>query len=288
MRKKRNIVLIVLAMIMILSLPACGQGSGDVKTFVKKMKKVESLEYETISYRRYLASNGEDRILKGETHIRHGKIQLDPQMFSEYYMDSSSQSYDADGIDKKLLKFGSIDFLNRGCKVYSPKSKEVYVGTKLASRNSEWQWKKTKEIGSPELGIKTSFLNVYEHYADKFKQTEDDNYFYLDYKGDATKNLDQIGKMQRAIIPESNLFTKGKKSIQSCKLEIHLVMRKGKGGPTPCETKIKITTKLKDASSGITVDNEDNFQAFYRDINEVKEIKKPYGFDVSKVKKPSM
>ena len=43
--------------------------------------------------------------------------------------------------------------------------------------------------------------------------------------------------------------------------------------------------RLRLPSSGVTVDNEDNFQAFYRDINEVNKIKKPYGFDASNVKK---
>ncbi|WLD76453.1 hypothetical protein QU661_01010 [Mogibacterium neglectum] len=285
MRQKRNIVLIILAMIMVLSLSSCGQSSGDVKTFVKKVKEIKNLEYETIVYRRYIVSNGATKGFKGETRIRQGKIQLDPQIFSEYYMGGSSQSYDVETTEKSLLRFGSTDYLNIDYKVYSPNPKEVYAATKLSSKNYAWEWKKSKEISSPELGIKTSFLDVYEHYADKFKQTEDDYYFYLDYKGDVTKNLNQIGKMQRAIIPKSNFFTKGKSAIQSCKLEIHLVMKKGKGGPTPCEAKIKITTKLKDASSGVTVDNEDNFQAFYRDINEVNKIKKPYGFDASNVKK---
>jgi len=36
---------------------------------------------------------------------------------------------------------------------------------------------------------------------------------------------------------------------------------------------------------GGAIDNEDYYQAYYRDINDVKEIKKPQGFDASKVKK---
>lgn len=125
---------------------------------------------------------------------------------------------------------------------------------------------------------------MYEKYADKFKLTEDDNYFYLDYNGDVTGNLGQIGKMQRAFFPTSNLFTKGKRDIKSCEADIHLVMKKGMFGSTPCEIKIKLTTKLYVADYETTIENEDNFQAFYRDINKVKEIKKPYGFDESKAK----
>ena len=43
MRQKRKIVLVVIAMMMVLTLSACG-GKGDVKTFVKKMQKVENLD----------------------------------------------------------------------------------------------------------------------------------------------------------------------------------------------------------------------------------------------------
>ena len=45
MRQKRKIVLVVIAVMMVLTLSACG-GKGDVKTFVKKMQKVENLDYE--------------------------------------------------------------------------------------------------------------------------------------------------------------------------------------------------------------------------------------------------
>ena len=62
-------------------------------------------------------------------------------------------------------------------------------------------------------------------------------------------------------------------------------MKKGKGGPTPYQTRIKLITKMDVPEFGGTIDNEDYYQAYYRDINDVKEIKKPYRFDASKVKK---
>ena len=94
-----------------------------------------------------------------------------------------------------------------------------------------------------------------------------------------------MAKLQVAIIPKSKMLKQGKKDVKSCKIEIHLVMKKGKGGPTPYQTRIKLFTKMDVPEIGGAIDNEDYYQAYYRDINDVKEIKKPHGFDASKVKK---
>lgn len=128
MRQKRNIVLAVIAMIMILSLSACGNDKGDVETFVKKMKKVKNLEYETVTYRRHLASAGSKRKLRGETYLRHGKMQLDPKTFSEYYASGTNDVFEDEKIDKSLMKFGSLDFLSMIYKGYSPKPKKFIMG----------------------------------------------------------------------------------------------------------------------------------------------------------------
>ena len=75
MRQKRKIVLVVIAVMMVLTLSACG-GKGDVKTFVKKMQKVENLDYEIHTYRRYVASQGSDRLFRGESQVRQGRCSL--------------------------------------------------------------------------------------------------------------------------------------------------------------------------------------------------------------------
>ena len=284
MRQKRKIVLVVIAVMMVLTLSACG-GKGDVKTFVKKMQKVENLDYEIHTYRRYVASQGSDRLFRGESQVRQGKMQLDPQVFSEYYSEGSSNVQEPEDVDEHLIKFGSSDFIFKSDKIYSPKPKKVYIGSSSVTNNYEWVWKEAKDINPPEIGNSKTFLDIYEKYADKFKLTEDENHYYLDYKGDVSKNLDQMAKLQVAIIPKSKMLKKGKKDVKSCKIEIHLVMKKGKGGPTPYQTRIKLITKMDVPAFGGAIDNEDYYQAYYRDINDVKEIKKPYGFDASKVKK---
>ena len=106
----------------------------------------------------------------------------------------------------------------------------MYFGSSSVTNNYEWVWKEAKDINPPEIGNGKTFLDIYEKYADKFKLTEDENHYYLDYKGDVSGKLDQMAKLQVAIIPKSKMLKEGKKDVKSCKIEIHLVMKKGKGG----------------------------------------------------------
>ena len=211
MKQKRKIVLVVIAMMMVLTLSACG-GKGDVKTFVKKMQKVENLDYEIHTYRRYVASQGSDRVFRGESQVRQGQMQIDPQAFSEYYSEGSTNVQEPEDVDDHLSKFGSSDFIFKSDKIYSPKPKKVYSGSSSVTNNYEWVWKEAKDINPPEIGNSKTFLDIYEKYADKFKLTEDENHYYLDYKGDVSGKLDQMAKLQVAIIPKAKCSKRARRT----------------------------------------------------------------------------
>ena len=85
--------------------------------------------------------------------------------------------------------------------------------------NYGWVWKEEKDINPPEIGNSKTFLDIYEKYADKFKLTEDENHYYLDYKGDVSNNLDQMAKLQVAIIPKSKMLKEGKKDVSPARLK---------------------------------------------------------------------
>ena len=53
------------------------------------------------------------------------------------------------------------------------------------------------DVTAPEVGRSEDILKLYEKYANKFKKTEDDNYIYLDYSGDVSKDFNQVGKAQQ-------------------------------------------------------------------------------------------
>ena len=62
-----------------------------------------------------------------------------------------------------------------------------------------------KEHTVPEIGNKEAVLKLYEKYADKFVRTEKNDYVFLEFKGDVTKDIDDIKKLQGSFV-KSNLY----------------------------------------------------------------------------------
>ena len=68
-------------------------------------------------------------MFRGESQVRQGQMQLDPQAFSEYYSEGSTNVQEPEDVDDHLSKFGSSDFIFKSDKIYSPKPKKVYSGS---------------------------------------------------------------------------------------------------------------------------------------------------------------
>lgn len=280
MNKKQKLGLVVLAFILSFSLMSFKKSAkADVNTFVEKLRNAESLEYEVTAYNKNDASNKYAKKFGSDTIIRQGQIQFNPQVYSEYTLSGYGSFSDNDEIEKAKRTFAIVDNLNSYARIYSSEPKVGYKGFS-AIKDKGWIWIDKDDLEAPEVGRNEEILKLYEKYADKFKRTEDDNYIYLDYKGDVTKDFDQVGKAQTTFI-DNKVFKEGKSYIYSLKLRIHLVIEK-KDKITgekmvPSEARIQIKAKGKTDGSVAKLSNEDNFIASYRDINKVKSIEKPSG-----------
>lgn len=280
MNKKQKLGLVILAFILSFSLMSFKKSAkADVNTFVEKLRNAENLEYEVTAYNKNDASNKYAKKFGSDTIIRQGQIQFNPQVYSEYTLSGYGSFSDNDEIEKAKRTFAIVDNLNSYARIYSSEPKVGHKGFS-AIKDKGWIWIDKDDLEAPEVGRNEEILKLYEKYADKFKRTEDDNYIYLDYKGDVTKDFDQVGKAQTTFI-DNKVFKEGKSYIYSVKLRIHLVIEK-KDKITgekmvPSEARIQIKAKGKTDGSVAKLSNEDNFIASYRDINKVKSIEKPAG-----------
>lgn len=294
-KNKRVLALALLALMLGLVLTSCGNKPEDnVKSYIDAISKAKNLEYTTKIYRKNLMYNEVAKAYRSETKSRQGQIQLDPLTYNEFYVDGDSdRTYlggtgEYDLADKRFIEeavrtFGSADSLFNKEKYYAPNDKELY---KAASdyKTGKWNWKVAdpKKHTVPELGNNEAFLKIYEKYADKFTKTENDEYVFLEFKGDVTKDIADIRKLQTSFV-KSNLF-KDEKLVKSINLEITLVMKKEGFFKklVPAETLIKIESKLESKQEGWKMDNEDHFECFYKNINDT-EVKPFSDFDKSKI-----
>lgn len=280
MNKKQRLFAIVIAFVLSLSLMSFKKGaSSDVDNFVEKLRKAENLEYDVTIYNKGNSSNSEMKKFSSDTTIKHGLIQFNPQVYSEYELSGYGTTNDEAEIAKANRTFASADDLSSYKRLYSPEPGKGYKGFTSPKENG-WAWIDKDDIEAPKVGRNEEILKLYEKYADKFKKTEDDNYIYLDYKGDVSKDFSQVGKAQRTFA-DTKVFTSGKRYIKSVKLRFHLVIAKKDKATgekmVPSEAHIQIKAKGKIDGAGVKLANEDNFIASYRDINKVKSIEKPAG-----------
>ena len=195
MNKKQRLFAIVFAFVLSLTLMSFKKGaSSDVDNFVEKLRKAENLEYDVTIYNKGNASNSEMKKFSSDTSIKHGLIQFNPQVYSEYELSGYGTTNDEAEIAKANRTFGSADDLSSYKRIYSPKE-------------NGWAWIDKDDLEAPEVGRNEEILKLYEKYADKFKKTEDDNYIYLDYKGDVSKDFGQVGKAQGNFADKKCAFT---------------------------------------------------------------------------------
>ena len=306
MKHKRKLLVFFLSLLACLFLSACqsaktpskdttqDSGSKDVKTYIQAMRDAKNMEYVSKIYRKNLLEVKGSQSLMYETTLRHGKIQFDPQIYNEFYTkdggNGSTIDSDSDHFRSLANKIGSTGYGEKILRLYSPEKGVLYK--KIKKGDDSWTWDRVEEvtepvlkyqnIKDPEVGRHELILKLYEKYADRFKKTVDGQYIYLEFKGDVKKDIDQIGEFQNTLL-DSELYTKGKKEIQSVKLHIYLSMKKDSSNKeeklVPSEARIQLDTKLKN-DKGRTVNNEDHFEFTYRDINQIKEVKAPQDFNI--------
>lgn len=306
MKHKRKLLVFFLSLLACLFLSACqsaktpskdttqDSGSKDVKTYIQAMRDAKNMEYVSKIYRKNLLEVKGSQSLMYETTLRHGKIQFDPQIYNEFYTkdggNGSTIDSDSDHFRSLANKIGSTGYGEKILRLYSPEKGVLYK--KIKKGDDSWTWDRVEEvtepalkyqnIKDPEVGRHELILKLYEKYADRFKKTIDGQYIYLEFKGDVKKDIDQIGEFQNTLL-DSELYTKGKKEIQSVKLHIYLSMKKDSSNKeeklVPSEARIQLDTKLKN-DKGRTVNNEDHFEFTYRDINQIKEVKAPQDFNI--------
>lgn len=306
MKHKRKLLVFFLSLLVCLFLSACqsaktpskdttqDSGSKDVKMYIQAMRDAKNMEYVSKIYRKNLLEVKGSQSLMYETTLRHGKIQFDPQVYNEFYTkdggNGSTTDSDSDHFRSLANKIGSTGYGDTILRLYSPEKGVLYK--KIKKGDDSWTWDRVEEvtepalkyqnIKDPEVGRHELILKLYEKYADRFKKTIDGQYIYLEFKGDVKKDIDQIGEFQNTLL-DSELYTKGKKEIQSVKLHIYLSMKKDSSNKeeklVPSEARIQLDTKLKN-DKGRTVNNEDHFEFTYRDINQIKEVKAPQDFNI--------
>ncbi|MBF1152114.1 MAG: hypothetical protein HXL88_04545 [[Eubacterium] sulci] len=295
MKNKRFLALALLVLMLCVALASCGnKPESNVKSYVKSIGEAKNLEYTIKIYRKNHMYNDKEQIFRSETKARQGKIQLDPLSYSEFYVDGDSK-YDYFGgtgeyaladkryIEEALTTYGSSDSLFNKDKYYAPNDKELYKASS-DYKSGKWNWKVAdpKEHTVPEIGNKEAVLKLYEKYADKFVRTEKNDYVFLEFKGDVTKDIDDIKKLQGSFV-KSNLY-KEKSLVKSIDIKITLVMKKegSFGKLIPCEAIISTDTKLESTKENWKMNNEDHFEIYYKNINDT-EVKPFSDFDKSKI-----
>ena len=184
--------------------------------------------------------------------------------------------------EEELITIGTPYRLDHGGSIYSPSKGVTYTGHVNKQKQFEWRkaedWSYVKEVEAPKLGRNEEFLKLYETYSDKFTRSEDNQFVYLEFNGDVKDNLDLIEAFHSSVF-ESNMFVEARDNITAVDIQIKLVMEKVKEGNKliPSEAKIILTTSLENKEEKWTAKSEDHFEYYYRNLNNVEEIKKPEG-----------
>ena len=266
MKNIRKVILTFLTLILVLNLSACHSSSNNAKrnvnTFITELRDAKSVEYVSQVYRKYLYTGDDERTILIEG--MRDDFQA-PALFEE-----------------ELITFGTPYRLDHGSRIYSPSKGVTYTGHVNKQKQFEWRkaedWSYVKEVEAPKLGRNEEFLKLYETYSDKFARSEDNQFVYLEFNGDVKDNLDLIEAFHSSVF-ESNMFVEARDIITAVDIQIKLVMEKVKKGNKliPSEAKIILTTSLENKEEKWTAKSEDHFEYYYRNLNNVEEIKKPEG-----------
>ena len=289
MKNIRKVILTFLTLILVLNLSACHSSSNNAKrnvnTFITELRDAKSVEYVSQVYRKYLYTGDGKRTILNEMETRQGMIQFEPQVFLEVSNSNKGKLDDFPPsalFEEELITIGTPYRLDHGGSIYSPSKGVTYTGYVNKQKKFEWRkaedWSYVKEVEAPKLGRNEEFLKLYETYSDKFTRSEDNQFVYLEFNGDVKDNLDLIEAFHSSVF-ESNMFVEPRDNITAVDIQIKLVMEKVKKGNKliPSEVKIILTTSLENKEEKWTAKSEDHFEYYYRNLNNVEEIKKPEG-----------
>ena len=289
MKNIRKVILTFLTLILVLNLSACHSSSTNAKrnvnTFITELRDAKSVEYVSQVYRKYLYTGDGKRTILNEMETRQGMIQFEPQVFLEVSNSNKGKLDDFPAsalFEEELITIGTPYRLDHGGSIYSPSKGVTYTGYVNKQKQFEWRkaedWSYVREVEAPKLGRNEEFLKLYETYSDKFTRSEDNQFVYLEFNGDVKDNLDLIEAFHSSVF-ESNMFVEPRDNITAVDIQIKLVMEKVKKGNKliPSEAKIILTTSLENKEEKWTAKSEDHFEYYYRNLNNVEEIKKPEG-----------
>ena len=291
MKNIRKIILSFFTFILVLNLSACQnstkKASENVHAFTTELRDAKNLEYVSQVYRKYLNTQEEHKIYRSEMITRQGKIQFNPQIYLEAYNERKADyvnQYDQKTFfDEALITIGAPYRLDHGEQIYSPSEGVTYTGYVNKQKQLEWKptqdWKYGKVKEDPKLGHNEEFLKLYETYAEQFIRTEDNQFVYLEFKGDVKDNLDLVGAFHSSVF-KSNMFTDERDYITGVDIQIKLVMEKVEDGDkklVPSEAKIILTTTSENTEKKWNATSEDHFEFYYRNFNKVGDIEKPEG-----------
>lgn len=300
MKKLQKFYLVFLSVILVVTLTACNkstsdssssrmQASEEVMTFATILHDAKSLNYETHAYTKYLDKLKNSRTYNFKMFSRRGEIIFEPQVFLEKFFRRERNLEDSHGdredIDKFILMSGEPHYGRLSVTYYSPSKGVSYSsstginGGTTWMRTPDWKYKLVGiyEEKDPEVGHSDEFYNLCKAYADKFTRAEDNQFVYLEFKGDALDNIDIVSAF-RSIILDNEVYEKEKENATALELQIQIVLEKTENGEyklTPNEAKIVINTTFENKETKIKMSTIDQYQLYIMGINQVSEIIAP-------------
>ena len=300
MKYTRKLYLAFLSVVLAFTLTACNKPTSDssssgkkaseeVMTFATILHDAKSLNYETHMYSKYLDKYRNARTYKYRMLGRHGEIIFEPQSFLEKFYHRNRDLEDSSGekkeIDEFVLMGGEPDYARFSITYYSPRKGVSYSGFKNKEGIIDWRntkdWKYTlisiDEEKDPEVGHSNEFYKLCEAYADKFTRAEDNQFVYLEFKGDAMDNMDLVSAFRSTIL-DNEVFEREKDNITALELQIQIVLEKTENGEyklTPNEAKIVINATLENKETKTKMSIDDHYQLYVMGINQVSEIIAP-------------
>ena len=231
MKHIRKLCLAFLTVVLAFSLNACQSESSsskkkaaeEVMTFAQILHDANSLNYETHMYSKDLDKYRTTRTYNYIMLSRHGEIIFEPQIYLEKLFHRDRKLDDSKGdketIDEFLRMGGEPHYGRLTVTNYSPSKGVSYSNSTNINGGMTWMstpdWKyqlvSIYEEKDPEVGHSDEFYNLCKAYADKFTRAEDNQFVYLEFKGDALDNIDIVSAF-RSIILDNEVFEKEKEN----------------------------------------------------------------------------
>lgn len=298
MKHIRKLCLAFLTVVLAFSLNACQSESSssskkeaaeEVMTFAQILHDANSLNYETHMYSKYLDKYKTTRTYNYIMLSRYGEIIFEPQIYLEKLFHRDRKLDDSKGdketIDEFLRMGGEPHYGRLTVTNYSPSKGVSYSNSSNINggmtwmRTPDWKYKLVGiyEEKDPEVGHSDEFYNLCKAYVDKFTRVEDNQFVFLEFKGDAKDNIDLVSAF-RSLIFDNEDFEKERDNITSLDLQLQIVLEKTENGEyklIPNEAKVVIKSTFENKETKIKMSTIDQYQLYIMGINQVSEIIAP-------------